>query len=327
MEFETMSRDGTEPRVSSTATASAGAASTRAPLSGAASKVEDDVIAPFAGSVREYVFTERDFERVKQLIYARAGISLSASKQDMVYSRLARRLRTLKMTRFRDYLDHLESADDADEWQSFVNALTTNLTSFFREPHHFTILRDYLLRLGDRRPIRIWCSASSTGEEPYSLAMTAVDAFNRFDAPVSIVASDIDTQVLEFARRGVYPLERVERLPQDLLRRFFLRGVGPNAGSCRVVDRLRGMITFEAINLLDRSWPLNGPFDAIFCRNVMIYFDKPTQLAILRKMVPLLAGDGLFFAGHSESFFHAGDLIKPVGRTVYRPVSQSEARS
>ncbi len=292
--------------------------------------MDDEVIPPFTGNVREYHFTKKDFERVQKLIYACAGISLGQSKQDMVYSRLARRLRALKITRFSDYLDRLESSadSDSDEWQSFINAMTTNLTSFFREPHHFTILREHLARIGSRHssdPVRIWCSASSTGEEPYTLAMTIVEHFKTFNPPVTIVASDIDTQVLEFARRGVYPMERVEQLSRERLQKFFLRGTGRNEGFCRVVDGLRRLITFEPINLLDAHWPLQGPYDAIFCRNVMIYFDKSTQLSIIRKMVPLLAADGLFFAGHSESFFHAADLIRPVGRTVYRALRPTDS--
>jgi chemotaxis protein methyltransferase CheR len=283
----------------------------------------DPMVPPLLENGREYYFTRRDFERVKKLIYGRAGISLNDSKQDMVYSRLARRLRVLKIWRFGDYLDHLESPAGSDEWQSFINALTTNLTSFFREPHHFTILREHLARLGSRHsdnPVRIWCAAASTGEEPYSLAITVAEHFGTLNAPASIVASDIDTQVLEFACRGVYPMERVEQLSQERLQKFFLRGTGSNEGYCRVVDGLRRLITFEPINLLDTRWPLQGRYDAIFCRNVMIYFDKPTQLSIIRKMVPLLADNGLFFAGHSESFFHASDLIRPVGRTVYHAV-------
>lgn len=276
-------------------------------------------------ALREYAYTPRDFERVRKLIYGRVGIALADSKQDMVYSRLARRLRALGMNKFSEYLDQLER-DEGDEWQAFTNALTTNLTSFFREPHHFEVLAQHLKRIASgRERILLWSSASSTGEEPYSIAMTAVECFGGFNAPVSILATDVDTNVLEHGQRGIYPLDRIEQISTERLRRFFQRGTGPNEGYCRVVDKLREMITFRPLNLLDPNWPMHQIFDAIFCRNVMIYFDKPTQLVILQKMIPLLAKDGLFFAGHSESFFHAGDLIKPLGRTVYAKVQSLAA--
>ncbi|GIX36205.1 MAG: chemotaxis protein methyltransferase [Lysobacteraceae bacterium] len=265
---------------------------------------------------REFAFSERDFRRVCALIYERAGIALAESKRDMVYSRLARRLRALGMTRFQDYLDHLERADEA-EWQAFTNALTTNLTSFFREAHHFEVLQQHLAARKARAPFRIWCAAASTGEEPWSIAMTVCEVFDSLSPPAEILASDIDTQVLEVGKRGVYPLERIKDLAPQRVRRFFQRGTGPNEGLCRIRPPLRGMMRFAQINLLAPDYGLRGPFDAIFCRNVMIYFDKPTQRKVLERMVPLLAPDGLLFAGHSESFLHAADLVRPCGRTVY----------
>lgn len=272
------------------------------------------------GSVetRDFVFTARDFERVRKLIYAKAGIALADSKEEMVYSRLARRLRALRLDSFKFYLDSLEAGGTEAEWQEFTNALTTNLTAFFREAHHFDALREQLAKMPPGRTARIWCAAASTGEEPYSLAITACEAFNSLTPPVAILATDIDTNVLATAERGVYPLDRIEKLDVARRKRFFLRGAGATAGQCRVVEPLRKLLTFRQLNLLDARFPMKGPFDAIFCRNVMIYFDKPTQLAVLRRMVPLLARDGQFFAGHSESFFHAGDVIRSVGRTIYR---------
>jgi chemotaxis protein methyltransferase CheR len=273
---------------------------------------------------REFEYSARDFKRVRDMIYARAGIALSDSKVDMVYSRLARRLREVDMERFCDYLDALEADANSPEWEKFTNALTTNLTSFYREAHHFEILSRFLLKRrskpGGERML-IWCSAASTGEEPYTLAMTAVETFGTLTPPVSILATDIDTQVLQTAEAGVYPLDRIERLSSERTKRFFLRGSGARSGYVKVNEALRRLITFRQLNLLDPSWPLRGPFDAIFCRNVMIYFDKQTQHEILQKMKPLLKADGLFFAGHSESFHHAADLFKPCGRSVYEPVS------
>ncbi|GAA5158225.1 CheR family methyltransferase [Viridibacterium curvum] len=266
---------------------------------------------------REFTYTAADFERVRKLIYQRAGISLSPVKQDMVYSRLARRLRAKGLKRFVDYLDQLESGHDAAEWEAFVNALTTNLTSFFREAHHFEILGEHLRKISDRRPIRIWCSAASTGEEPYTLAITACEAFGSMTPPVQIIASDLDTNVLAHGERGVYTEDRVERMEKARLQKFFLRGTGAQDGHVRVRPELQKLITFMRVNLLDNRWPLQGQFDVIFCRNVMIYFDKPTQHAILEKFLPLLRDDGLLFAGHSENFMHAAKLFRSLGRTVY----------
>lgn len=267
-------------------------------------------------TTREYDFTGSDFEYVRKLIYEHAGISLSASKQNMVYSRLARRLRANELSSFKDYLGLLESGDAA-EWEAFTNSLTTNLTAFFREAHHFPVLAEHIRKRKSQQPIQLWCSASSTGEEPYSMAMTMVDIFGSFSPPVHILATDVDTSVLATAQQGVYAMERLEKMPQDKLKRFFLKGSGSHAGSARVRQELRDMITFRQINLLDEAWPVRGPFDAIFCRNVMIYFDKPTQYQILQKFVPLLAPDGLMFAGHSESFHHAADLFRLRAKTVY----------
>lgn len=273
---------------------------------------------------REFSFTDQDFEIIRKLIYSHAGISLNNSKKDMVYSRLARRLRATGLKSFHDYLKLLESHNES-EWQAFTNALTTNLTSFFREQHHFPILAEHIRKQMGRHTINLWCSASSTGEEPYSMAMTMVDLFNSYTPPVQIVATDLDTNVLAKAEAGVYPLERLEKLPPDTVRRFFLKGSGTQEGYARVRPELRNMIHFRQINLLDNSWPLRPPFDAIFCRNVMIYFDKQTQLRILEKFVPLLRPDGLLFAGHSESFHHAGHLFKLVGNTVYQVADKTRA--
>jgi len=268
------------------------------------------------GGLREFSFLPADFERVRKLIHQHAGISLSPTKQDMVYSRLARRLRATGSRSFGEYLDRLEKLGGG-EWEHFVNSLTTNLTSFFREPHHFPILAEHLQKLGARRPIRIWCAAASTGEEPYSIAMTVAETLGAGASQVSIIASDLDTNVLETARKGVYPAERVEKLSPDRLRRFFLRGAGIQEGYVAARQELKQMISFQRINLLDSVYALKGPLDVIFCRNVMIYFDKPTQYKILSRFVPMLQADGLMFAGHSESFMHATDLFRSLGKTVY----------
>jgi chemotaxis protein methyltransferase CheR len=279
---------------------------------------------------REFNFTAADFERVRQLIYRHAGISLAPIKQNMVYSRLARRLRARNQTSFASYLALLERGDP-EELEVFVNSLTTNLTAFFREAHHFEILAKHLGKIAARasagQPLRIWCAAASTGEEPYTLAITACEAFHTLTPPVSILASDIDTQVLATARQGIYPLDRVDKLPHERLRAFFLKGTGHHDGQARVRPELQKLVNFTRVNLLDEHWPnVPGPFDVIFCRNVMIYFDKPTQRQILQKFSPLLRDDGLLFAGHSESFMHAADLFHSLGRTVYEHAHQKRPR-
>jgi chemotaxis protein methyltransferase CheR len=266
---------------------------------------------------REFRFTTQDFERVRSMIHARAGISLAPSKKTMVYSRLSRRLRELGVRDFESYLALLQS-DDSGEWAGFVNALTTNLTSFFREPYHFPILADHLRRCAERRrDIRIWCTAASTGEEPYSIAMTAVEALGE-RPPVSILASDIDTRVLATARAGIYPLAGVEVLGEARLRRFLLRGRGPREGYARIRPELAALVEFRQLNLVDLPAQVGGPFDAIFCRNVLIYFDAGTKQRVVENLRDQLRPDGLLFVGHSENFAGARNGFRPEGKTVYR---------
>ncbi len=263
----------------------------------------------------EFVLTDEDFEAIRRLIRARAGIQLSDAKRSMVYNRLVRRLRETGAQSFRQYLAML---DRGDEFQSFVNALTTNLTSFFREGYHFPILADFLKqRAAQSRKVSIWCAASSTGEEPYSIAMTVVDALGA-RPPVSIVASDIDTEVLRTAARGAYPAEAAEKLDEAMLRRHFLRGKGSNAGLIRVRPEVAGLVEFRQVNLIDDRWPFQDKFDVIFCRNVMIYFDRDTKMRIVTEMHKVMRDDGLLFVGHSENFNECRDLFKLQGRTVYR---------
>lgn len=268
-----------------------------------------------ADGAKEFSFSEQDFDRVRQLIYRRAGISLADSKHEMVYSRLARRLRATGMASFTQYLDSLEKDSSQDEWEAFTNALTTNLTSFFREEHHFPILIDHVKNRRDE--VTIWCSASSTGEEPYSIAMSLCEAFGTLKPRAKIIATDIDTNVLNVAEKGIYNMERIEKMSQERVKKFFLRGKGAQSGLVRVRPELRDMISFRQLNLLEERWDLPGEFDAIFCRNVMIYFDKQTQGKILRKFKPLLKSDGLLFAGHSENFLYVTDDFKLRGKTVY----------
>jgi len=269
---------------------------------------------------REFEFSDRNFEEVRRLIHEHAGISLHPGKRHMVYSRVARRLRNFQMTRFDDYLDMLNN--DAGEWQHFINSLTTNLTSFFRESHHFPLLTKHVLEHCRGREVMLWSSACSTGEEAWSMAMTMVDAFGSFDPPVKIIATDVDTNVLLHAEEGVYSADRIAGIPEQDVKRFFLRGKGAREGLVRIRPELAKMVTFRPLNLLAEEWPIRPPLDAIFCRNVMIYFDKPTQRRVLQKFLPILRPEGLLFAGHAESFAHAIDLFASRGKTVYTPVQR-----
>lgn len=268
---------------------------------------------------REFVFTDDDFDRIRRFIHQRAGIALNPSKKDMVYGRLVRRIRALQLPSFTAYLERLFSERGGEELEHFVNALTTNLTYFFREEHHFPILADHLRsRSGE---VSIWCCAASTGEEPYSLAMTALEtASSGARLNVNIVATDLDTNVLRVGAEGIYGAEAINKLPAGMANRYFDR---VDDQRWRAKPALRQMIRFQQLNLVDPQWSVRGPFDAIFCRNVMIYFDRDTQLAVLRRFAPLLKPDGLLFVGHSENFYHATDLFRLRGKTVYERVSKA----
>jgi len=251
---------------------------------------------------------------LRELIYQRAGISLHAGKQAMVYSRLSRRLRETGHQSFADYLQMLESRGDGHEWQEFVNCLTTNLTSFFREEHHFEELARELAQR--RRPgLRLWCNAASTGEEPYSIAMVAAETLGASHG-LTLLATDIDTNVLATAARGVYAAD-MRGLSAERLRAHFLRGKGANSGFIRVKPELARTVTFRAHNLNDDHWSLGEPFDIVFCRNVMIYFDAPTQRRVLERIHRAMAPQGLLFVGHSENFTDSRDLFRLRGKTIY----------
>ena len=264
----------------------------------------------------EFVFTQSDFRQICKLIFEHAGISLSPAKSEMVYNRLSRRLRILGLPSFAAYLALLQRGDKG-EWSAFIGALTTHMTSFFREGHHFPILSAYLSERRAQGTIRLWSSAASTGEEAYSMAITAAETFDSLSPPVSILASDVDGEVLQEAREGIYPRERVQHLPEAVLKRYFEWGSGSKSGSVRILPELQRLVTFQPLNLIDPVWPMKEQFDAIFCRNVMIYFDRHTQKEILARSHRLLKPGGLYFAGHSENLSFAEHLFRPCGKTVY----------
>jgi chemotaxis protein methyltransferase CheR len=265
---------------------------------------------------REFVWSDADFTRIKALIYKKAGISLHDGKHAMVYSRVSRRLRDTGHNNFKTYLDWLEQ-HDGPEWQEFINALTTNLTAFFREQHHFTILEE-LLASKRSQNWRIWCSAASTGEEPYSIAMTALEALGA-GGQFSLMNSDIDTKVLATAAQGVYRTEAMKGLSAERMQRFFMRGKGSNAGLARVKPELQKHMEFQTVNLI-QELPFREPFDVVFCRNVMIYFDAATQRQVLERIHRVMKPGGMLFVGHAENFSDARSLFALRGKTVYERV-------
>lgn len=268
-----------------------------------------------SGTKKEFPYSAADFEAVRIKLKKLAGINLADSKDSMVYSRLARRIRALNLSSFSQYLSYLDQHHG--EQEEFLNALTTNLTSFYRESHHFVALEEQLRK--HPRPTTIWCAASSTGEEPYSIAMSAVNAFGKFNCPVKIIASDIDSKVLQTASAGIYRSDQLKDVSFEMKKRFFHRGKGRQDGKVKVVPELRDMISFQKLNLMDDGWALPKNIDIVFCRNVMIYFDKSTQVSILKKIVKHMAHDSLYIAGHSENFANVSDILVPLGKTIYKP--------
>lgn len=264
---------------------------------------------------REFAWTDSDFDQVQAMIYKRAGISLHDGKHAMVYSRLSRRLRETGHQSFREYLAWLEATDGL-EWQEFVNALTTNLTSFFRESHHFDIFAGLLKSKPTSTPWRVWCSAASTGEEPFSIVMTALEVIGNLNN-FSLAASDIDSKVLATAARGVYRVDSLKGIDATRLQKYFLRGKGANDGFARIKPELLSPIQYLIVNLIKNDWPFKEPFDAVFCRNVMIYFDGQTQRGVLERIHRVMKPGGLLFVGHAENFTDSRDLFVLKGKTVY----------
>lgn len=267
---------------------------------------------------KEFAFTEHDFNDIISRIYRLAGIVLQSHKKDMVYGRLARRLRVLDMNSFAEYLNYLDSNEGRDEIQQFVNALTTNLTSFFREEHHFDHFRKEMNRLvmkDTRRKLRIWCSATSTGQEPYSIAMS-LDMVNvtAVGQDVKVLCTDLDTNVLKKAETGIYENNQFNKMPAHMRENYFKPLAG---GQYQVVPKLKDLLVFKQLNLLS-SWPMKGQFDVIFCRNVLIYFDAETRVTIVSKMKDLLPVGGVLYLGHSESYPLAPDTVASEGHTVFR---------
>ncbi|MEH6638508.1 MAG: protein-glutamate O-methyltransferase [Porticoccaceae bacterium] len=280
-----------------------------------------------AKRAREFAYTDTNFIYLSTLVKARSGINLSDAKHELVYGRVAKRLRRLGFTTFDQYCDFLEQGNE-EELTHFINAITTNVTDFFRENHHFEFLSETWLSelMADKtegsnnRRLRIWSAGCSSGEEPYSIAITlreSIPDIHRWD--IKILATDLDSSIVEKAQAGIYPLERVKNLPKAHLKRWFRLGLGGNTGTASVSDEIKSMVTFKTLNLTE-DWPMKGPFDAIFCRNVIIYFDKPTRTTMINRFEEMLEVGAYFFIGHSESLFGANKNFKLVGRTIHRKI-------
>jgi len=270
---------------------------------------------------KEFPFTDKDFGYIRDLVAERTGIVLSDIKRDMVYSRVVRRIRKLDVNNFTEYCALLKSGDE-QEMVEFTNAITTNLTSFFREPHHFeyltkTLLPELKAKKKDRK-IRVWSAGCSSGEEPYSIAMTLRDFFpHSSDWDIKILATDLDTQMVDRASKGVYKEERVTGIDKKHLKKWVRRGKGAMEGNVKICNELRDMISFKQLNLM-HDWPVKGPFDFMFCRNVVIYFNKETQKELFDRYANLLVPDAGLFIGHSESLHNVTDRFKSLGKTIYR---------
>jgi chemotaxis protein methyltransferase CheR len=275
-----------------------------------------------ASAEREFKFTDRDFNFVKNLVGEQTGIVLSEAKRNMVYSRLARRLRALDLVDFKDYLGLLKE-NDQTELVNFVNAITTNLTAFFRENHHFDYLANQLIphllkKNAHTHRLRIWSAGCSTGEEPYSIAITLKEAIpNIKNWDVKILATDLDTNVVETASTGVYTEERVSGISKPRLKKWFKKGRNGTGGMVKVSPELQELITFKQLNLM-HDWPFKGPFDLIFCRNVVIYFSKDTQRTLVERYHKVLDDEGHLFLGHSESLFKVSTQFDLIGNTIYK---------
>jgi len=262
---------------------------------------------------------EHDFLRCARLLRERTGIVVGAHRRDVVGRIVAAHAQHLGVSSPCAYLDALERQPDSQAWQSFVNAFTVNHTAFFRERHHFNVLTQFVRNRP--KPVLIWCCAASTGEEPYTIAITLAEAGHGKGTGACVWATDIDTAALETAKEGVYTCERAAAVGEAYLKKYFQRGVGRHAGMVRVKPDLAAMVQFQTLNLLAPVWPLrrqaDHKFDAVFCRNTMIYFDKATQARLLERFVPVLKPDGLLFVGHSENFTYITKAFRLRGQTVY----------
>jgi len=272
---------------------------------------------------KDFNLTDREFDEIRAVIKELTGIHMGDSKRQLIYRRVGSRLRATGINTFRGYLDFLKEGDPS-ELEEFANAVTTNLTSFFREQHHFdflanTIVPEIVSNKGNTsKRLRIWSAGCSTGEEPYSIGMTLQESLKNvahWDA--KILCTDLDSAVLNICKAGVYSRQRVEKIPQNQLRRWFRKSRSQGSDLVKVSQKLQDLITFKQLNLM-RDWPMRGRFDVIFCRNVIIYFDKPTQRVLIERYANILGDGGYLILGHSESLFNVSDRFTLLGQTIYR---------
>jgi chemotaxis protein methyltransferase CheR len=266
---------------------------------------------------------QEQFLFFRDIVYRESGIKMNEAKTALLQSRIMRRMRILNLNSYDAYMKYLQNNYD-DEITNFINAMTTNKTDFFREGQHFEYLKSVVFpefESAGKKEIRIWSAGCSTGEEPYTIAMTVHDYFrDRKNINLKILATDIDTQVLTKAYEGIYKADVLAELKADYLKEYFFRGTGANAGSFKVKPFLHDMITFRRLNLLDGQFPMKNRINIIFCRNVIIYFDKETQKRLFEKMYNVLADDGYLFIGHSENLSNVNPNFRHLGRTIYRKV-------
>jgi chemotaxis protein methyltransferase CheR len=271
---------------------------------------------------KEFPFTDKDFDYIRSLVAERTGIVLSEIKRDMIYSRVVRRIRKLAVNDFKEYCALLKSGNET-EMVEFINAITTNLTSFFREPHHFEYLTKTLLpelKANKREhKIRVWSAGCSSGEEPYSIAMIMRDYFPQGSSgwDIKILATDLDSHMVERAAKGVYKEERVTGIDKKHLKNWLRKGKGKMAGNVKICNEIQEMVVFKQLNLM-HEWPIKGPFDFMFCRNVVIYFNKETQRELFDRYADLLLPGAGLFIGHSESLHSVTKRFKSLGQTIYR---------
>lgn len=269
--------------------------------------------------ISNYSLSDQEFERLRSLVKDHTAIELSDAKRALVFSRFSRRLRALGLSTFGQYCDLVEDGDET-EIGALATTITTNFTRFFREDHHFDFLQKSLNAYSDTRRLRIWSAGCATGEEPYSIAITLLESIPdiaRWD--IRILATDIDTNALHQAASGIFPEERLATVDDAIRKRWFFRGRGRNGKRVRISKDVANLISFRELNLI-HEWPMRNPFDIIFCRNVMIYFDKDFKKSLVRGFSSLQRPGDLLFVGHSENLMNISDAYAPVDRTVYERV-------
>ena len=275
----------------------------------------------------EFKFTNEDFNFLSNLVYQNAGINLTEDKRELVYGRVAKRLRLLGMSSFKDYCELLRQ-ENTEEFTQFINAITTNVTSFFREGHHFEYLADKVIpdiikrnARVDRPRLRIWSAGCSTGQEPYSIAMVLREAISDIDRwDVKILATDLDSNVIKIAHKAEYPIECVNEVSIERKRKWMLMGTGPKENSIKIRTNIRNLVYFKQLNLT-KNWPVRGQFDCIFFRNVAIYFKRDTQIKLLNRFADHLDENGTLFVGHAESLIGITSRFSNAGHTIHKKVA------